>query len=74
MRTKFDPNEYAFYIDNKNQGSFVNDQADITTIVTSSAQNDREYSSSRFDDESYSSFECAAAISSWKLQMNPVYS
>ena len=45
MRTKFDPNEYAFYTDNKNQGSFVNDQAGISTIVTSSAQNDREYSS-----------------------------
>lgn len=45
VRTKFDPNEYAFYPDNKNQGSFVNDQAGISTIVTTSAQNDREYSS-----------------------------
>ncbi len=45
MRTKFDTNEYAFYTDNKNQGSFVNDQAGIRTIVKSSARNDREYSS-----------------------------
>jgi hypothetical protein len=37
VRTKFDPNEFAFYPGNNNQGSFVNDQADINTIVTSGA-------------------------------------
>lgn len=73
VRISSDSNDYAFYPDKNNLNRFVDDQGGASAIVTSSAQNDRGMFELRLDDERYLPFECAGAISSWKLQLNPVY-
>jgi Tc toxin complex TcA C-terminal TcB-binding domain/Neuraminidase-like domain len=52
---------------------FFKDQGGVNSIVTSSAQNDRGLFELRFEDDRYLPFECAGAISSWDLELNPVY-
>jgi hypothetical protein len=74
VRTDPSSSAYAFYNpNNKNNPGFIDDQGGISSIVTSSAQNDRGMFELKFDDERYLPFECAGAISSWKLRLNPVY-
>jgi hypothetical protein len=52
---------------------FMKDSGGANAIVTSSAQNDRGLFELRFEDDRYLPFECAGAISTWDIKLNPLF-
>lgn len=61
--------QYAFDVNDFNRDRFIHNLTGISSIATSSAQNDHGLFELNFQDERYLPFEGAGVISTWRLEL-----